>query len=1526
MKQPASLERTRRPLGIGPIAAAACLAGALAWVIGWVDPPPQASFVAGWASHLRTPLVPDNICAENDRDALAAAAFFGINTFGSDRNLSADQFQAELERDQHRDSPRVIYLSGYATRDGDDDIALMTKEFRPTRGSGGLKFSSLLNHVDRSERPTLLVLDFSWSEADGPSGLLPSDVGEEVYAQLEQREAKNCLTLVGCSPGEVAAYVPGTGRTALGYFFEAGLMGSADGCNLSGVTDGRVSVRELADYVCRHVGEWTRLYAAETQHPQLIADNDADFLLSVSRRRNQRPPSKLALAAYPATLKQAWETRDNLVANGARSRAPRLVRRLESELIDTERRWRHGLELERVEALLKRHVPQLLRDILRVQEGVRTRLRLSLGSEVEAAEGVGDGPGVAWAALLSTAQELPSEGDEPSGLAAALVVFRKQTADVSCDTLALSGIDTLLQTPGAFQRLAPVVLAEVQRRSQGHQRLEVADLAALVGLAQSAPEATSPLLVGLLKTSLVREQAWADPLLTAWTDDLLREADGANRRAWAAATLPGYASSAAVRAADLRARELYRQALELQQDVRRAVEARDLAMAALPSLLPVIRLHPELQPGWCKASRVTVELADYLDPLPKDRRGHVDTSVLPEVASLTAELNVQLSSLLGPAQPESTEELCESLEDGRWADFTVVEALLSTPLLTAFQRESLCSAVNAASESLAPALQEFVGKRIKGSQSGDLEPPDSTGVERSELKIAHREAVFTSHLLSVIGSPSKQLDAAAAIASTRGQLRGKHALLRSVRQALVDVRDHLEADCPLAVRERASRVLTPAGFVPSLDASSARPAALATRARIDAWRQSNSRRLAAYAANVGGVEFASIAAKRLGHDASSVLNALSASCDSLGQRHQKRFALAGLSERDPFEELVLWIEHDTDLDLQSTVVQPARGLTVTQQLERQASGSKLTLGLRVSPNASFADLAATKGVLLCLSDGRNSRHIPIATPSLCTASPVEVLTEVAGVREVLRDSYEAPPASKPRSVNWIVRNRTNREIAVDVSLRAGASFTASAVLPPLDESLLQLAAAADAGMAGVAKDVNRVEVSVVDSRSGEQIYRRESSLSVRDPSQYVRVLDARVAPDESGATTAVLRVERLPGSPEQVEVKWSLSNPAAESGILLGGKLHGVLTPGSPTSTLKASLGPDWSDQPKVLTELAINGVQRSIVRLAKRPAFGAAAPLEVAAPTILLTAPRMVASGEPLRFAADAAPVPDGATLQVDLGIPGSDGSIATERRVRYDSARKRVVTVAKKPTSGGLMMQPTITAQDGEMNTTGMVGRRVLRATVLSGDGDKIAQSIQAVVIDGDPPSSVSITHHADAVEGKPLKISVAAVDDLSGVQKVALFVGAPIDGQAPKGAAVVSAVVDPARAGVWVATLPMPAGVPVVEVTAQAVNGVGMVSNRCVQVRLKSPEQASLGQVAGSVTEGARPQPGLSVELRDPTQNPVASASTNAQGRFLFTGVKPGKYLVWSVKEQSQRVGATGVEVKAGATATAKLELSL
>jgi hypothetical protein len=243
----------------------------------------------------------------------------------------------------------------------------------------------------------------------------------------------------------------------------------------------------------------------------------------------------------------------------------------------------------------------------------------------------------------------------------------------------------------------------------------------------------------------------------------------------------------------------------------------------------------------------------------------------------------------------------------------------------------------------------------------------------------------------------------------------------------------------------------------------------------------------------------------------------------------------------------------------------------------------------------------------------------------------------------------------------------------------------------------------------------------------------------------------------------------------------------------------------------------------------------------------------------------------------------------------------------------------------AGDWMVESTIGAWRDEFDTTGLSGHWRIVAVAVDQDGVVIARATSEVVIDGDAPTSIELTPQAALVAGKPVVFRIDAADELSGVSAVRIYLGEPLKDSPPADAKPVVAAPLADQLGAWSATLPLPVASTAM-VTVEVTDRVGTVRNLTRQLVLLDEAVASLGSVAGTVVEGVMPQPNLTVELRDPQQQPVASSMTDANGAFSFAGVKPGKYLVWSVKAASQRVDAAAVDVQPGSQAKVELKLSL
>jgi len=154
---------------------------------------------------------------------------------------------------------------------------------------------------------------------------------------------------------------------------------------------------------------------------------------------------------------------------------------------------------------------------------------------------------------------------------------------------------------------------------------------------------------------------------------------------------------------------------------------------------------------------------------------------------------------------------------------------------------------------------------------------------------------------------------------------------------------------------------------------------------------------------------------------------------------------------------------------------------------------------------------------------------------------------------------------------------------------------------------------------------------------------------------------------------------------------------------------------------------------------------------------------------------------------------------------------------------------------------------------------------------------------------------------------------------------ILGKPADGQPPADAKPVEAARAPDDSA-WTVLLPGVEQVGPIDVTAQAVNSVGLSSFATVRVNVTDRPSEPGGSIRGQVAEGGRAQPELKVTLTDGTGKQVAAKAAGATGAFRFGNLKPGKYTLSAVKQASGRKAEAAVTVSAGKTSIVSLELTL
>jgi hypothetical protein len=183
--------------------------------------------------------------------------------------------------------------------------------------------------------------------------------------------------------------------------------------------------------------------------------------------------------------------------------------------------------------------------------------------------------------------------------------------------------------------------------------------------------------------------------------------------------------------------------------------------------------------------------------------------------------------------------------------------------------------------------------------------------------------------------------------------------------------------------------------------------------------------------------------------------------------------------------------------------------------------------------------------------------------------------------------------------------------------------------------------------------------------------------------------------------------------------------------------------------------------------------------------------------------------------------------------------------------------------------------------------------------------------------------------------LRVAATAVDPESHVRKVVFYVGKPLR-KGDRELIPADAVVLPARrlraeGDVWTAVLPVETVKPArFDLTVQATNGAGESSSETITIRLvdapKVVEKVVLARITGTVLVGDRPQANVPVSLADLKGMVKAATKTDKAGAYVFADVLPGSYVVTAAKADLKLRGETAVQVPAGVTKVADVDVSL
>ncbi|WP_020470995.1 carboxypeptidase-like regulatory domain-containing protein [Zavarzinella formosa] len=254
--------------------------------------------------------------------------------------------------------------------------------------------------------------------------------------------------------------------------------------------------------------------------------------------------------------------------------------------------------------------------------------------------------------------------------------------------------------------------------------------------------------------------------------------------------------------------------------------------------------------------------------------------------------------------------------------------------------------------------------------------------------------------------------------------------------------------------------------------------------------------------------------------------------------------------------------------------------------------------------------------------------------------------------------------------------------------------------------------------------------------------------------------------------------------------------------------------------------------------------------------------------------------------------------------------------------------------PAPGLLEIADTVRDRVVSLDTSSIRGRYEMRASI----GEKSPREFVAIIVVDDTPPEVGDVQFGvfekKHLKGTPLPVSLVASDvETTPITRVEFVLAKPgPDGKLPPEAVRVEGTLKDDK---WVAQLPLPVAAEkkptelpppekkpeTMDVTAVVQNAVGLETMKTVRIELYEKEKKIHGKIVGRVERGGRPQPDVSVLLRDAKGEEKGATKTNAKGEFTFEHLLPGLYRVASAKPDAGAGSRGEVRVEVEVDKTSK-----
>ena len=1527
------------------------LVGAVAGLVAWLTAMPHPYFVPLVVTEYQSFILPVNVASANDLAAIRAGGYFPRTSVASVAGQDLHLMIADLEELRNR-SPKddvVVYLSAYAGVDVHDDVFIMPGNIDPMDVHTRLMLRDVLVCLRNCPaRHKLLVLDIFWPVADSRFGTLVNDAASYIDRQLKAVEDPRRLVLCSCSPGQHSLISEDLGRSVFGYYFEQALRGSADGRDSLRGRDGRVMVRELAELVQNRVDRWAVRNRATRQTPCLLGDGEDFELLALSH--GERIPSDPLpeVRAYPAWLLEGWKLQDQWWNEGSYRANPQLLHRLAATLLRFEMLWRDGGDPERLATDFKDRLARFRRRLARSKETIEQPHPFSLA--MLQSQGYKPDPAVA-AALTDLLARMAShtvgvtEAQLPAIQAKNLDEFSKTIkgkpyADV---VMAVWTYAAAANPKPQTLRMLNRILRTLEPEPQYQEGL---CLSRLAELCDQVPEPAWPSsAVGhLLHVTDLGEKAMAQAEGFEWIRSMLDSAVQARHDAEVLFWARGYADWESARERLQTATAMFQNVLLHQELIREARRTLDEALAAAPAWLPFLMEDPTFIDEWVTLVHTVAQQANTLGQAMRPSKDSENrrTELMELLRRQTAAVQCAMEDIRTPLSTQNIERVigfCRQKDAGP-QDFRTARMLLRTPSLSASHRASLIEAVQVLSRRLVEdtfALDE--AEDAAGLPIAQMEPFDRKPFQQKLLRSAASRAGTVALLLELSNLNDAdpqyvQLTHFGRETPTGSPAQWAEALRHGAMELLPT---QLEKATDLFVRDRLGWLYAP--FL-----SSALADEIAGNPRIILLREEN-RTLTRWLADHYRYEVrdgtepafcgraAQLYFQRIGPVPESFLQIFAPD------------AMAGLGATTPTGSVSIpWNvvsptdEHPGILarlwrpDTETVSIAPA-----LDDAPRPVE-SPLELKVTIHPSARPAGVTVPQGFLLAMSMGQRTYHRRITIPGLAG---------LAGLDVFLSSDPQLPKNDDPKlrlnrlslrprkgvqSFYLYVSNASDKARTAIVELAAGVVVSKKVTLPAKQVQRIAFEGPAAKLDADLPEVTGPLSVRLVDVDTGTTLAQKQVSLDLANPREYVAVRKIRFEPKSAKENNLTVSLKAL-GMPQGPPCVADLVLPRDRIPGFQGvqeGVFQGLLTSGGPEVALFAKnilLSEDASPQGAVY--LTIDGVQRAFVFNTTFARSGdPITPQENNDPTVALEADDHGHAAPGYRVVLGADHAPSGSTLELSLGQM-QGGVFQADRSQQFTQLRFQRFGLSPFGPDGALVFQATLRDWEVALNTTGLLGQRILRARLISPQGQELASVSKTVTFDGAAPDDVRFVDVPPKVRRtEPLPVQVVTGNSVSGVRQAMFYLGKPVDGKMPPTAATFPGQpVDVAKTR-WSATIffPNDAKGPT-SISVELTNNVGLTTTATTLVELLDAVPVTGGTVRGTVVEGPRPQPGLAVTLADEKGGEKAKAKTGDDGAFVFENVAPGKYKVLSAKPDAMRKGQSAVIiVEPGKTTNVTVELKI